>query len=890
MTRRGDGDEDDWFRRAGRLVDEEGKSEKFLLTGRYASMSRGAYRIPLQRSSRGRAANGAEPFYLHLSHVGAGKAGRQASLADRARSHPERIYVMPPRGETRGVRELGGKFDRASGCWWVPKDRCTRQQAAGFGWRGTAAVQRWQSAGRGRGSPGSAVRYQQYVNRADDPSRREEVMADELGPIVFGSLGATEPEQFAFWLAREASEKQGGRVQARVTFEIPHELADHPREIRRALSEFVQVFAARGLPYHVAVHHPDKGGDPRNLHAHLVYSDRRVLARPPAGPSPGAGGPRSSDWGEIAEILASGVRRRQVLSEMTAELEPLGATLCTRRSGSLGVVFRGRVRDAALVARRAGTVAGRRLLRTLWAGAPSERTVAGRRDLGWVFEARKDREHQGPEWVRLLRAAWAEAANRAPVRVRPEQSLGARFYDPRSYRAMGVEKRPSEHLGAWRTGLERAGVPTIAGIRNLRRELDYRRWDEERKLRGELTAVAEAVADAVAMVREAGRLKLGQGDPAGTPLPVGRELVIERAVDHGQAFAAAASDLADAVMAHARQRAAADEALAPWRTKVEVATARARARQAWARRELARLSARPGRGDRRRVARLQAIAEEARGAESEIREAIGQAVGAPATADRSRDRIVRRRELVERLAPGAWACRFALDWVSQERRTLVLGRAEDLAAAAGRLGGPRTGSLPPPVAGAADSDGGPATAQIVDVTAMLRRCLRPDIPTGLLADYVGARLTRQPHPRPGFAGGELVQAPTGPLASWWDGSIERWSDADRILREEARRRDDAARRARDEALDQDLSILARARVGDITSDDQTMLRRRLETARREELALAAALARPGPSIVAAADLVPVAGFAEAIRAIAARRDAPMAGRPGPLRGDRDRGE
>ncbi|MGQ3026752.1 MAG: hypothetical protein ACT60Q_00455, partial [Ferrovibrionaceae bacterium] len=598
MARRGEGDEDDWFRRAGRLVDEEGKAEKYLLTGRYASMSRGAYRIPLQRSSRGRAANGAEPFYLHLSHVGAGKAGRQASLADRARSHPDRIYVMPPRGVTSEVRELGGKFDRASGCWWVPKDRCTRQDAARFGWRGIAAVQRWRSAGRGRGSAGSAVRYQQYVNRADDPSRREEVMADELGPIVFGSLGATEPEQFAFWLAREASEKPGGRVQARVTFEIPHELAEHPREIRRALAEFVQIFAARGLPYHVAVHHPDKGGDPRNLHAHLVYSDRRVLARPPAGASPGAGGPRSSDWGEIAEILASGIRRRQVLRDMTAELEPLGAMLCTRRSGSLGVVFRGRVRDAALVAKSTGTDASRRLLRTLWAGAPSERTAAGRRDLGWVFEARKDREHQGPEWVRLLRAAWAEAANRALVRVRPERAIGARFYDPRSYRAMGVEKRPSEHLGAWRTGLERAGVPTIAGIRNLRRELDYRRWDEERKLRGELAAVAEAVADGVDMVRQARRLKLREGETAGMTLPAGRDLVIERAVDHGRAFAAAASDLADAVMAHARQRAVADEALAPWRTKVEVATARARARQAWARRELARLSAQRGGGDR----------------------------------------------------------------------------------------------------------------------------------------------------------------------------------------------------------------------------------------------------------------------------------------------------
>ncbi|MBP8231108.1 MAG: MobA/MobL family protein [Rhizorhabdus sp.] len=884
--------EEDWFKRAGRLVDEEGQSEKYLLTGRYASMSRGAYKIPQVSSSRGRSDAGGVPFYMHISHAGKGKAGRQVKLADAARQHPERLYVMPPRGQKESVEQLGGGFDRRAGCWWVPKDRCGREEARRLGWRGQAAVRQWSAGGRGRGTAGSAVRYQQYVNRADDPARREEVMTDEDGPLAFGSLGRTEDEQFAFWEAREEAEKQGGRVQARVTFEIPHELLGHPNEVRRALEEFVALFARRGVPFHVAVHRPDKNGDRRNLHAHLVYSDRRVLARPAPGARTSPAGDRAADWAEVAELVAAGVRKRSTMREMDDQLSPLGAALCSRRSGSLGVVFRGEVRDALLIAKAGGAVTTRRALRELWAGAAAEAKAVRRRDLGWVFEREKDRSLQGADWVKLLRSSWAEAANRSLVRVTaPEHGLPARFYDPRSYRAMGVEKRPSEHLGSWRTALERAGVPTMAGIRNMTREIEYRRWNEERTLRCEVEQVERVVADGLATARRGmGYLTRPEREllPLRSPL-IDRNAVAERAADHGRAVAMAGGSLAEAVADYVSRRQGLREGAATWETKTEIATSRARNRQAWARGELEIAAGRERPHERRRVARLTAILDEARAAEAEIREGVGRVADIEIGLARDRDRIVRRREDVARLAAGQEAYRFALDWLDVDTRVSLQRMTEEVALAARRLGISAADRGDDGLGGSPVPSRSNAAEAAERLTHAIAYSLRPDTPGDLVGSYVGAFLGGTDRERALMGG--TASVPPLSLLPWWDGSLERWAIAARLQQETVLREGAEAEARRAQVLELEAAAFAKARAGALGGVELAALRRRIESARLEEDRVLSLLASPGQELTGPrSGLVGVHGFSEAIAALAARRGAWAADfdrRPGP-RGSRDR--
>ena len=125
--------------------------------------------------------------------------------------------------------------------------------------------------------PGGAAAHQSYVLRLeeDESVRGEEILTDELGPVEGGNIGFDHDEVVAFWDAAEAQERRGGRVQNRLVLEIPHEL--EPAAVRELVTGFGRdVLEARGLPYHAVVHRPQvsAGADPRNVHAHVLYSDR----------------------------------------------------------------------------------------------------------------------------------------------------------------------------------------------------------------------------------------------------------------------------------------------------------------------------------------------------------------------------------------------------------------------------------------------------------------------------------------------------------------------------------------------------------------------------------------------------------------------------------------
>ncbi|MCP9223140.1 MobA/MobL family protein [Erythrobacter sp. LQ02-29] len=82
-------------------------------------------------------------------------------------------------------------------------------------------------------------------------------------------------EMRTFWRALEAVERHD-RANANVyiteVIELPCEAS--PRLRRRMVKRIAQRLERRGLAYVAAIHKPDRGGDQRNFHLHLMYSLR----------------------------------------------------------------------------------------------------------------------------------------------------------------------------------------------------------------------------------------------------------------------------------------------------------------------------------------------------------------------------------------------------------------------------------------------------------------------------------------------------------------------------------------------------------------------------------------------------------------------------------------
>ena len=80
------------------------------------------------------------------------------------------------------------------------------------------------------------------------------------------------------WNHAEAAEKRKDSTLAR-NYEValPHELTDEQR--RWLVQDFVKEnFTRKGYAADISIHAPDKDGDPRNHHAHILVTDRRLEA------------------------------------------------------------------------------------------------------------------------------------------------------------------------------------------------------------------------------------------------------------------------------------------------------------------------------------------------------------------------------------------------------------------------------------------------------------------------------------------------------------------------------------------------------------------------------------------------------------------------------------
>ncbi len=119
---------------------------------------------------------------------------------------------------------------------------------------------------------GAAVRFCVYVHREEAA-----VFATaRLGDGVVGDGGDVISAAAELWRTIEQHERAGGRVQARITAELPWEPEVGDAGRARIVERFCGWFADEGLPHVAVVHAPEPRNDARNFHAHILWHDRAV--------------------------------------------------------------------------------------------------------------------------------------------------------------------------------------------------------------------------------------------------------------------------------------------------------------------------------------------------------------------------------------------------------------------------------------------------------------------------------------------------------------------------------------------------------------------------------------------------------------------------------------
>gem|GEM_PF-6960266 len=424
----------------GRLSESDDGEIKAIFGGRYASMGRGDFAKPAYRSSRPVSASGRMPPYFSMSFV-----SKRRSAPAPAEAPAGRRWVVPERGK----RPADAKYDRAARCWHVPSNS---PAAAGDHRRATVS--------KGARAPGTAARFQDYIDRAREGDDRDtELTGDEEGALSFGSeIGGTPAERHQFWQELEERERADGRVQGRVQCELPAGL--EPSDYREIVERFCEAFRERGLPFWAAVHRPhvEEGSDPRNIHLHVVWSERPVRRRAAgvwdfaARKDREARGPA---WvvgmrDRFCEIAADVQRRRA-----EARGEPAVGLYDARGYAELGI-------DKV-----PGEHLGRRRMRLERAGVPTE--------LG-VENARREEEHRT-----LLRLD--DATNRASATC---EAVGGWVDELAQYRTMAVGYgREGEALLASVSrveGTREAAVALRLREDELEAELTRRRSERERRI------------------------------------------------------------------------------------------------------------------------------------------------------------------------------------------------------------------------------------------------------------------------------------------------------------------------------------------------------------------------------------------------------------------------
>ncbi|MCM0018394.1 MAG: MobA/MobL family protein [Tagaea sp.] len=189
-----------------------------------------------------------------------------------------RVALYPSKREARILKTVpGAKRHRAARVWSVPRGHAFLRTSLGM----TMASEFARAAAaknRDIDPVGAALTraqsHQRYVERSGGYARRaDELETDGDGQITMGTIGETPEARRAFWTAASAAERRcDARIQQRLICELPFWVSASDR--REILRRFCGEFTSRGLGWFAAAHLPDRHGDLRNHHAHIVIATR----------------------------------------------------------------------------------------------------------------------------------------------------------------------------------------------------------------------------------------------------------------------------------------------------------------------------------------------------------------------------------------------------------------------------------------------------------------------------------------------------------------------------------------------------------------------------------------------------------------------------------------
>ena len=140
-----------------------------------------------------------------------------------------------------------------------------------------------KSLSRGKGDSATAAAAYRAGLCLDDPSGARHDYSKKAGVLSVDMLApdsapswATDPHQL--WAKVEEHEtRKNARVAREVLLALPHELdPEQRRDLARSIGQLL--VERYGVAAQVALHAPDRGGDNRNFHAHILMTPRVVTA------------------------------------------------------------------------------------------------------------------------------------------------------------------------------------------------------------------------------------------------------------------------------------------------------------------------------------------------------------------------------------------------------------------------------------------------------------------------------------------------------------------------------------------------------------------------------------------------------------------------------------
>jgi hypothetical protein len=203
-----------------------------------------------------------------------------------------RIALWPNRNEVRHLKSVPeAKRHRSARMWSLPAGHAFLQTPIGQTLSSDfakAVAHLGREIDADKRALSRAQKHQRYIERSGGYAKRaDEIERDEKGFIVASNIGLTPDATKAFWKAALAEEtRRDARVQDRLIGELPYWI--RPSDRREIIERFGRVLGERNLAWFAAVHLPDRHGDDRNFHMHLVAGTRPFLTKPVSADGDGA--------------------------------------------------------------------------------------------------------------------------------------------------------------------------------------------------------------------------------------------------------------------------------------------------------------------------------------------------------------------------------------------------------------------------------------------------------------------------------------------------------------------------------------------------------------------------------------------------------------------------